>query len=92
MVTAVQRNQIVREACRQARWYPHRTFNDRCKTHRRVAFCNLGHTVSPKMREKVEELVHSKLLAAGAKFNNVYWYRADGMLGWCDKLVVEVPL
>lgn len=92
MLTAVQRNQIVREVCRRAKWYPHRTFNDRCKTHRRVAFGNLGHTVSREKQAKIQDDVHAALLAAGADFNNVYWHRADGMLGWCDKLIVEVPL
>jgi hypothetical protein len=92
-MSALKRNNLIREACRRAGWKPTRTYSDKRKNDKRISFTRTE-KVSKRKQAEVAEAVFEDLMAAGVDFDLVYWTRSkrDYLYAdiYYDKLVVTV--
>lgn len=92
-MSALKRNNLIREACGRAGWKPTRTYNDKRKNDKRISFTRME-KVSARKQAEVAEAVFEDLMAADIDFDLVYWTRSKREYPHAhihyDKLVVTV--
>ncbi len=81
----------VRAACAEAGWDTYDTYNDKCATDRKIAYCRNGWPVPAAMKAEIKVAVDAILVEQeiDAKCE---WFTAERYgYGSYDKLIIRVP-